>query len=101
MKYICLEVRHKIGRFATLVDEPAFPLAEFICNTVHVKFGDSDGVMPAARRELPYHCKSRAKSRDKTSQMGSNVTVHSHLRNTLLQNSRCNNKYANNKLGSL
>ena len=53
-----------------LVDEYAFPLTGFVCETAHVTFGGSGGIMTTARPELPYPCVSQAKSRDETSRRG-------------------------------
>ena len=60
------------------MDEHAFPLTGFVCKEAHVTFGGSGGIMTTARPELPYPCNSQAKSRDETSQRGSNVTVIGH-----------------------
>ena len=53
-----------------LVGEHAFPLTGFVCWLAHVTFGGSGGIRSTARPELPYPCKSQAKSRDETSRRG-------------------------------
>ena len=53
-----------------LVDEHAFPLTEFVCESANVTFGGSGGIRSTARPELPYPCVSQAKSRDETSRGG-------------------------------
>ena len=42
-------------------------------------FVGSGGIRSTARPELPYSCKSQAKSRHETSRGGSNVTARSHV----------------------
>ena len=59
----------------SLVGVHAFPLTGFVCMAAHVTNGGSGGIMTTARPELPYPCNSQAKSRDKTSRRGSNMTV--------------------------
>ena len=53
-----------------LVGEHAFPLTGFVCESAHVTFGGSGGILTTARPELPYPCVSKAKSRDETSRRG-------------------------------
>ena len=53
-----------------LVGEHAFLLTGFVCQTAHVTFGGSGGIMSTARPELPYPCRSEAKSRDETPRIG-------------------------------
>ena len=55
--------------------EHAFPMMGFVCESAHVAFGGSDGIMSTARPELPHPCYSQAKSQVETLRGGSNVTV--------------------------
>ena len=52
------------------MDEHAFSLTGFVCESAHVAFGGSGGIRSTARPELPYPCNSQAKSRDETSRRG-------------------------------
>ena len=83
------------------VDEHAFPLTGFVYGSAHVTFGGSVVIMPAVRLELPNPCNTQVRSRDATSRRGSYVKMHSHKYNTMVLRSRCNDKYADYKLGSL
>ena len=57
-----------------LLGEHAFSLAGFVCESAHVIFGGSGGIMSTARQKLPYPCNSQAQTRGG----GSNVTVRTH-----------------------